>query len=156
MKRKLSFLLLIFTLLVFLFSTTGISLYKHHCYTSDQTYFGFLKPAECDHLHSHHKTGNDCCHRDVSSDPKTPEVCGNCCSDEHLYVKSNIDAIVPAFSESNLVPLFPEHLNTLFSIIPEDNITQVIFFSYRPKPPPKTGSFITILYHSLKIPDFLS
>jgi hypothetical protein len=157
MFRKLQLLLVLFTMAVFLLFTQGVSLYLHHCNISDKTYLGLYSPVSCQDTCGESSSCGHCC--DDAEACKLPEPQheeDDCCSDTHIYLKPEIQALpVLGFSSSQTTDYF------ILLHYPQENIFQINYVeepdpSYEAKPPPKSGSFTVILFHSLKIPEFLS
>jgi hypothetical protein len=144
--------------LMLLLSTQGLLVFLHHCNHSGQTYVGLFSATVCDH--DHHEIIEDlplCCANDQpepsSSDTKT---CNKCCSDDHIFIKPDIQSLAGSSFHVDLSPKCSELFITHEPNFANQTSMPGGILVFRPKPPPKTGTFTLILYHSLKIPDLLS
>ena len=158
MIRKMSALIIYPLLIIFLMTTTGFSVFRHHCHSSGEVFYSVFSPVGCDHSqYTELKTGH-CCNQNNDIHFEIPaDSCSKCCSDEHVFLKSEIYSVAGNFLIIDFQPRVVEtHVSdlrvhfTFFADILDS------FHCYQPKPPPKTGTFKVILYNSLKIPEFLS
>jgi hypothetical protein len=142
---------------VLFISTTGIALFEHHCNTNGTSSFAVFSPIECSHHCSHHGDCNQCCSSQSENNCSIPQKeTSDCCNDIFHFLKVDIQATYSVVSVHKIQPLA---IDIFQSVLP---LSKYNFSSendmkgcaYTPKPPPKTGSFIVILFSSLKIPEF--
>jgi len=145
-------------ILALLLSMQGISVFKHHCKNSGNTYMSLFSPTNC----AHHSTQTDDCHSCTTDQDHCckiiqSESCSdNCCTDSHIYLKPEILGLQITYHTLEVSKLLFLSIHTLyFQEYRQTDPFQKIFY-HQPKPPPKTGTLLVIIYQSLKIPTFLS
>lgn len=145
-------------ILALLFSMQGISVFKHHCKNSGNTYMSLFSPTNCAKHDSSVNEHDSCCanHDHYYKNVQAESCSDNCCTDSHIYLKPDILGLQTTYHTLEVSKLL--FLNTLTLYFQEYQQTDPFqkIFLHLPKPPPKTGSFLVIMYQSLKIPSFLS
>jgi len=142
---------------VIFISTTGIAVFEHHCNANGTSSFAVFAPVECSHHCSHHGDCNQCCSSQAENNCSIPQKeSSDCCNDIFHFFKADIQATYVATSSIKIQPIvadfFQGVLPHIQTIVYSNN--EIKGCAYTPKPPPKTGSFMVILFNSLKIPNF--
>ena len=153
MNKFISYIFSICVIAVFLLSTSGFTIYSHHCSDNDTSYsYSFIKTQDnCNQCNNNNQPDNKnkgCCTTTLNCEfEKLPS---NCCTSDGNYMKIIVEFIVPANDESNLRASIDEIELVLFDkvnvvSIPMEN--KPLNYSL---PPPKTGAEIVILLNQRK------
>ncbi len=162
MNNLLKYLFGIFSVLVFLAATTGITVYSHYCSSSEVEETSLFKSlAECEHYTKssktiQSKTGKSCCHAD--SHCEAPQaVKDDCCSNESQFFRVSDDFTT---SSEEQWKVNPKEISIANAVLPIDNESienrnfSIDLITAFHLPPPKSGKqLIVFLQHQKTDPD---
>jgi hypothetical protein len=157
--RKLYNLFVFSILAIFIFSFQGLSLYIHHCTSTNSNNYSAYIPSKCNHCINEdvHDCASCCSSKIHKNDNNYALNKEDCCIDLHLYAKLDIlttikDKQLINFPNFAFLPLID-----LYSFNNEEVIDVAkTGFNNRPKPPPKSGAEIIIANNCIKIPELKS
>lgn len=136
--------------LIVLVSTSGFTVFKHHCYTEKTTEISFIvEDFDCDHKeHEHTNKLPPCC--GMPEHAKTPTCSeGNCCDTEIQFFKLNItldlQKVEKKFSPSLLADFI---LSEDILDLPSEEKDHIIISN--DLPPPLSGKALHIYLQQLK------
>lgn len=152
MKAVLKNILSVLLAAVVITTTSGFTVFKHHCNTQRSTEYSVLVPAfECDHYnHKQSEKLPPCCVSPEAIDEESYST-DDCCETDSFIVK--LDIKIDNHDISNKLQ-FDTHIEPVYS---EDIVKQVsneishIIIS-DDLPPPKSGKALLIYLHQLNIP----
>jgi len=138
----------------------GINIFVHHCQTENKSYIAIFHSISCEDHHAH---ASQCCKQihDITCQTNNIESCTHsdtckCCTDKRIFIHIDEPLLVSqqhTFSETEAPDITS---NETFKISELFNIFHTPILHLLPKPPPKQGAFMVILFQTLKIPTFLS
>jgi hypothetical protein len=153
MKAIINKILSVLLAVVVLITTSGFTVFEHHCYTEKTTEYSVLVPNfECDHSeHDHHDNIPSCC--EIYSSTQPGEECGksDCCDTYSFVVKLNIPLDSQDVNKKISIDMFTGLLERDIENTITDSEDQHIIIS-NDLPPPLAGRDLHIFLHQLNIP----
>lgn len=138
--------------LVVLVTTSGFTVFKHHCTTENTSQLSFMiEDFDCDHNdHEHDSLPLSCCtpHGQDTEESCEPE---NCCDTESYVVMLNITLDKQEASKYPLPDLgISEDMKGDETLYPHEENDHIIISN--DLPPPLAGKALRIYLHQLNIP----
>ncbi len=137
---------------VFLLSTSGFTIYSHHCSSSNSSYTVsiFKSLATCSNCGSHIKQNIEketCCASKTSCSINNTE--NNCCSTQEQFLKIVVDYNIPSEKYNTEITTIEV---IQIELLLQENYTEPILFPICnfSLPPPKHGAEIVILLNQQK------
>lgn len=147
MKKRLKYIASITTVVVFLLSTSGFTIYSHHCSIKGSSYsvstsYTLSDCNTCGDEIQPSKPVASCC--SAKQKCSTESNTNNCCSDEKQFVKIEVDYNIPAEID-HLQPIIIDIFELSLMVYDINNlIINHEKNSNYSLPPPKTGNDIIV------------
>ncbi|MEE4255621.1 MAG: hypothetical protein V2I47_01140 [Bacteroidales bacterium] len=140
--------------MIFLVSTSGFTIFKHHCYTKNSSQFSFLiEDFNCDHNgHEHQHALPACCAENTENTGASCED-GSCCDTESYIVKLDV-TLDQQKAPKNPIPATESGEPVNHTESPYLTQEDKHFILHNNLPPPLSGKALHIFLHQLKFDCF--